>query len=205
MPQGRMTDEEFDAALIGAGFAAIARHGWPRVSIASAAREAGLDLARARARVPNPAALLLRFGTLADKAALTGTPSVGGSEQERLFDLLMRRIDVLQAHRAGVLALLRALPMDPATALLLAAATLDSMRWLLEAAGTPGSGLDGKGLLAVWLWTLRAWCADESADLSSTMATLDAALARAAQLARSLPGAPVASEPLTDVTDPAAG
>jgi hypothetical protein len=46
MPQGRMTDEEFDAALIGAGFAAIARHGWPRVSIASAAREAGLDLAR---------------------------------------------------------------------------------------------------------------------------------------------------------------
>ena len=69
----------------------------------------------------------------------------------------MRRIDTLQAHRAGVLALLRALPADPPTALLLALATRRSMRWMLEAAGIPTRGIRGelrvKGLLAVWLWT----------------------------------------------------
>ena len=73
----------------------------------------------------------------------------------------MRRIDALQAHRAGVLALLRALPAEPPTALLLACATRRSMRWMLEAAGIPTRGVRGelrvKGLLAVWLWTIRAW------------------------------------------------
>ena len=73
----------------------------------------------------------------------------------------MRRIDALQAHRAGVLALLRRLPADPPTALLLALATRRSMRWMLEAAGVPTRGVRGelrvKGLVAVWLWTVRAW------------------------------------------------
>ena len=73
----------------------------------------------------------------------------------------MRRIDALQVHRAGVLALLRALPADPPTALLLALATRRSMRWMLEAAGIPTRGIHGelrvKGLVAVWLWTIRAW------------------------------------------------
>ena len=107
--------------------------------------------------------------------------------RDRLFDLLMRRIDALQAHRAGVLALLRALPADPPTALLLALATRRSMRWMLEAAGIPTRGIHGelrvKGLVAVWLWTVRAWRADDNEDLAATMAALDAALRRAEQAA----------------------
>ena len=107
--------------------------------------------------------------------------------RDRLFDLLMRRIDALQAHRAGVLALLRALPADPPTALLLALATRRSMRWMLEAAGIPTRGIHGelrvKGLVAVWLWTIRAWRADDNEDLAATMAALDAALRRAEQAA----------------------
>ena len=61
------------------------------------------------------------------------------------------------------------------------------MRWMLEAAGIPTRGIRGelrvKGLVAVWLWTLRAWRADDSEDLSATMAALDAALRRAEQAA----------------------
>ena len=178
--------DEFDRALIAAGFAEIAVVGWSRFSIAAAARAAGLPLARAQARFPCRATLLMRFGRLADTAALAGAPA-DGPVRDRLFDMLMRRIDVMQAHRAGVLALLRALPSDPATSLLLGVASVGSMGWLLEAAGVGSSGPFGqlrrKGLLAVWLWTMRAWQRDESADLSATMAALDQALVRAGQAA----------------------
>jgi ubiquinone biosynthesis protein COQ9 len=181
-----MDDAEFDRALIAAAFQIAAEQGWRSVSVGAAARAARLPLARARERSPRRAAILVRFGRLADQAALAETPS-DGPVRDRLFDLLMRRIDALQAHRAGVLALLRALPGEPPTALLLALATRCSMRWMLEAAGIPTRGIHGelrvKGLLAVWLWTIRAWRTDHSEDLSATMAALDAALRRAEQAA----------------------
>jgi AcrR family transcriptional regulator len=188
-----MDDDTFDRALIAAAFAQAAELGWRHVSVAGAARAAGLPLPRARARFPSRAALLLRFGRIADQAALAEV-SGEGSVRDRLFDLMMRRIDVLQAHRAGVLALLRALPCEPPTAVLLACATRRSLRWLAQAAGVELSGLRGaltlRGLVAVWLWALRAWERDASADLSATMAALDTALGRAEQAARWLHGHP---------------
>lgn len=177
-----MDDNEFDRALIAAAFGQIAGRGWRRLDLAAAAREAGLDLARTRARFPGRSALLARFSRLADEAALASAPAEG-PVRDRLFDMLMRRIDALQAYRAGVIALLRALPTDPPAALLLGAASLRGMAWMLRAAGAgaapPLGPLRAKALLAVWLWTLRAWQRDASEDLSATMAALDHALARA--------------------------
>ena len=186
-----MDDAAFDRALIAAAFQIAADQGWRAVSVAASARTADLPLAKARERFPVRAAILMRFGRLADTAALAETPS-DGSARDRLFDLLMRRIDALQAHRAGVLALLRALPGDPPTALLLSLATRRTMRWMLDATGIPSRGLAGelrvKGLVAVWLWTIRAWQSDETEDLSATMAALDTALRRAGQAAGWLGG-----------------
>lgn len=195
-----MDDTEFDRALIVATFDDIAAHGWRRVSVARAARAAGLPLDRARLRFPGRGRVLLRFGRLADAAALAGPPAEGNI-RDTLFDMLMRRIDVMQAHRAGMVALLRALPADPATALLLASASLSSMGWLLEAAGVSAAGPLGqlrcKGLLAVWLWTLRAWERDDSPDLAATMAALDTALARAGRAAAWLNGRRADPDPAT--------
>jgi hypothetical protein len=177
-----MDNAEFDAALVASAFSLAAERGWSGVSVAQAARDADLPLDRARRRFPGRCAVLLRFGSLADQAALAGVVSEG-SHRDRLFDILMRRIDFLQRHRAGVLALMRALPADPATALALAAASLCSMGWMLEGAGIAAHGLRGrlrrKALLVVWLWTLHAWRRDESEDLSVAMAALDQALSRA--------------------------
>ena len=197
-----MDDAEFDRALIAAAFQLAAEKGWRAAGPAAAARAAGLPMARARARFSSRALLLLRFGRMADDAALSEAPTEG-SVRDRLLFLLMRRIDVLQAHRAGVLALLRTLPSDPPTTLLLALATRRSMRWILEAAGVPATGLSGelrvKGLLAVWLWAVRAWRADESEGLDATTAALDAALGRAEQAAgwfgRRTPPPPPEPEP----------
>ena len=177
-----MDETTFDAELIAAAFRLAAERGWPAVSIAAAARAAALPLDMARARFPVKPMVLLRFGRMADQAALADCPAEG-PVRDRLFDLLMRRFDALQAHRAGVLALLRTLPADPPTALLLALATRRSMRWMLDAVDVGTRGLRGelrvRGLAAVWLWTVRAWQRDETVDLSTTMAALDTALRRA--------------------------
>ena len=198
-----MEDTHLDEALVAAVFDQAALRGWADVSIADAARDAGLPLDRVRARFPDRGAVLLRFGVLADQTAL----SAGSSEpnaRERLFDMVMLRFDALQKHRAGVQALLAALPTDPATALLLYVATLRSMKWLLDGAAIPATGITGAlrvhGLLALWLYALRAWEKDESADLSATMAAVDRGLDRAIQAEGMLPGArPIPDAPMGDI------
>jgi ubiquinone biosynthesis protein COQ9 len=186
-----MSDTDFDTALVTAAFRLAGDQGWRDVNVVAAAREGGLPLVEARERFPSRAAILFRFGRLADQAALIDA-STDGTVRDRLFDLLMRRFDVMQTHRNGVKALLRFLPTHPPTALLLACATKRSMRWMLQAAGVPATGARGeaqvRGLLAVWLWGIRAWERDESDDLSGTMAAVDTALQRAEQVASWLHG-----------------
>jgi ubiquinone biosynthesis protein COQ9 len=196
----KMTNDEFDAALVGAAFELGAEGGWRKVTAAAAARHAGLDLARARARFPGPGAVLRRFGALADAHALTGANAGAshsgaspadalpeGSVKDRLFDIILRRFDFLQMHRAGVAALVRYLPLDPVLNAWLARETLKSMGWMLEGAGVSSRGVRGelakRGLAVVWAWGLRAWLRDETEDLSTTMAAVDVALTRADQIA----------------------
>jgi hypothetical protein len=205
-----MTDAEFDAALVKAAFIQGAEDGWPRVTAASAALKAGLDLATARARFPRRGTILKKFGELADVHALTGAASEGETH-DRLFDIVLRRFDFLQMHRAGVIALLKVVPLDPALGLWLIKANLASMGWMLEAAGVPAKGLRGelrkKGLGAVWAWGMRTWLRDETEDLSATMAAVDVALKRAAQVAGrfSIPnfaGDPAAAMPAAEPDAP---
>ncbi len=203
-----MDNKEFDEALVTAAFAHAGLTGWAGLSIVEAARNAALPLDRARVRFPGPGAVLLRFGLMADSAALA-EPANEPVARDRLFDLLMRRFDVLQQHRAGMLALLAYLPRDPVLSLALAGATLRSMAWMLETAGISAAGLRGtlraQGLVAVWLYTLRAWRDDESADLASTMAALDKALDQAERYSSMLRGgSPAAAgddDPLEGVVD----
>lgn len=208
---------QFDIDLVSAAFDLAGQEGWRRLSVAAAARRGGLELAEARQHFNGIPAILTRFGRLADAHALTGAMA-DGRARDRLFDILMRRVDFLQLHRAGVLALMRAAPLDPVLSLCLARANLTSMGWMLEGAGISAQGVRGairkRGLLAVWVWTIRSWAGDESEDLSQTMAVLDNALMRADQVATQFsrggsddptnveigPDAPFASEP--EIIDP---
>ncbi len=196
-------DRDFDEALLGSAFSEIAARGWTQFRLADAARAASLPLARTRRRFPAREVVLIRLGQFADEAALADTEQAelaGGppaSPRERVFDMMMRRVDVFQQHRPGLLAVLDALPTDPATALLLAGATRASLRWLAEAAGLRLGGIDGAlrlgGLYAVWLAAVQAWRRDESVDLAGTMAALDRALDRVARFDKGLAAAPSAS------------
>ena len=186
--------------MVTAAFNQAALTGWSGLSIVEAARNAGLPLDQARLRFPGPGAVLLRFGLMADAAALA-EPANEPLARDRLFD-------VLQQHRAGMMALLAYLPRDPALSLTLAGATTRSMAWMLEAAGISAAGVRGtlraQGMVAVWLYTLRAWRDDESADLASTMAALDKALDQAERFSSMLPGGvtpPPDDDPVEGVVD----
>lgn len=180
-----MTDidrEEFDLALLEAGFALAAEKGWNRFSLVEAGHRAGLPVDEVRGRFPFRHSLLLRLGRLADESAFRDD-GLGGSVRERVFDLFMRRFDVFQQYREGIRAVLQALPTDPGLAVILGAATLDTMRWMADLGGVERNGLSGamrlNALVGVWGFALRAWEKDESPDLSQTMAALDQALDKA--------------------------
>jgi AcrR family transcriptional regulator len=182
--------ETNDDAIIAALWRVIAAHGWPGLTMSRLAAASGVPLARLRDRFPSRLDALVLHGRLMDKAVLDGTiPGQGGLARDRLFDVLMRRLDAMQPHRAGLLRFLSDLRRDPGLAALIAPHLAVSMRWMLDAAEIDGRGVQRRvlalGLAGVWLAAVRAWAEDDSEDLGHTMAALDRALDRAEQVGRS--------------------
>lgn len=186
-----MNADPSDEALIAALWRVIATHGWPGLSMRRLATEAGTDTATLRERFPTRLDMLLLHGRVMDQAVLAGTiPGQGGSARDRIFDVLMRRLDAMQPHREGILRLFEDMRRDPALALALAPHIGIAMRWMLEAAEVEAKSCEARllalGLAGVWLATIRAWARDDSPDMGATMAALDSALDRAERIARPL-------------------
>jgi AcrR family transcriptional regulator len=167
------------AALRAALLRMVAAGGWRDLSYADIAKDAGLSLAAAYQAYPSKAAILTGIGRDIDArlfASLEEDP-LDGSAKDRLFDLLMRRFDALNEHRAAYAALAWELPRTPLEAGCLLFQLRRSLANMLEAAGLSASGLRGafriEGLGALYAAALRVWLKDESADLSKTMAELD--------------------------------
>jgi AcrR family transcriptional regulator len=161
------------------------------MSMRRLAAEAGLETAGLRDRFPTRLDLLLLHGRVMDQAVLAGTiPGQGGSARDRIFDVLMRRLDAMQPHREGILRLFEDMRRDPLLALALAPHIGIAMRWMLDAAEIEAKSCEARllalGLTGVWLATIRAWARDDSPDMGTTMAALDAALDRAERIARPL-------------------
>ena len=180
-----------DETLIAALWRVIAAHGWPGLSMRRLAAEAGVEVATLRERFPTRLDVLLLHGRMMDQAVLAGTiPGQGGSARDRIFDVLMRRLDAMQPHREGILRLFEDMRRDPALALALAPHIGIAMRWMLEAAEVEAKSCEARllalGLAGVWLATIRAWVGDDSPDMGATMAALDSALDRAERIARPL-------------------
>jgi AcrR family transcriptional regulator len=178
-----------DDALVGAMWRVVEAHGWQGLSMGRLAAASGVSMGELRQRFPSRLDLLRLHMAAVDRAVLEGTVAgQGGSARDRAFDVLMRRVDALAPHRAGVLRLMDEVSRDPALGLAMTPALLNSMGWMLEAAEIDRAGalgqLRAQGLLGVWLATLRAWRRDASADLGATMAALDRAIDQAERVAR---------------------
>lgn len=168
--------------------------GWNQVALRQVARRAGVPLAELYRHCPSKWRLLRAHARRVDAlvAADQDPEDLQEPARDRLFEVLMRRFDVLQPHRAGIRSILECTLRDPAQAMGGAAQLRRSMRRMLEAAQLPTGGLQGElrldGLCGLYLWALRTWVDDDTADLSRTMATLDGALRRIERPAAVLSG-----------------
>jgi hypothetical protein len=110
----------------------------------------------------------------------------GQSVRDRLFDLIMKRFEAMEPHRAAVLAMEHGQDRDPT---LLAAAHqrhVRCARWVLALAGLEADGMTGQaraqGLGVIIGQARAAWRGDDAGDFAKTMASLDKNLRRAEEM-----------------------
>jgi len=175
-----------EAKIVDAALRLAALQGWADTSLADIAAEAKVPLAELRHRFAGKSAILRAFLRRVDEQVLAGSDPALADEpvKDRLFDVLMRRLDALEPHRDALAAIGRELQREPpALACFLAGPFQRSMRWMLEAAQVPPWGalqpLQVKGLGVLYLSVYRVWLGDEGTDKAKTMAALDKALSRA--------------------------
>ena len=127
-----------------------------------------------------------------DRAVLAGSDADMAEEppRERLFDVLMRRIEVLAPHKAAVRSLARSASFNPGLAFALNGLAVRSQQWMLTAADISASGPTGmmraQGLALMFASVLRTWLNDDDPGLARTMAALDRALAQGQRWSRFL-------------------
>jgi AcrR family transcriptional regulator len=176
-------DSERDR-IIEAFMALLAEKPIEQIGFAEIAAGAGVSLAELRNAFGSTTAILAAHMKEIDRAVLAGGDADMGEEppRERLFDVLMRRIEALAPHKAAVRSLIRSASVNPGLALALNGLAVRSQQWMLAAADITASGPKGmvraQGLALLFTSVLRTWVNDDDPGLARTMAALDRALAR---------------------------
>lgn len=158
------------------------------ITMTDIALKAGLTLADFRDSFPSKGAVLAGFAKMIDHKVLAGTSDdlLGEPARDRLFDVLMRRLDAMAPYREGLREVSRWVATDPASALALNSVALNSMRFMLEAANIDSEGAVGavklQGLVLAWRRIVSVWLDDDSEGLDKTMAALDRELERGGRL-----------------------
>lgn len=165
--------------------ALLAETPYRSIDLATVAAHAGVPLGVLRTVCADTDDLLAAFFRDTDRrvladAAPSDEPAAEGP-RERLFEVLMCRLTVLEPHRAAVGGLVRSARRDPLLALRLLHLSGQSQRWMLASAGQPCAGLSGalraKALALVFAVTLEVWLRDEDPARRRTMDVLAARLA----------------------------
>ena len=183
----RPTGSERDR-IVAAFMALLAEKSFEAIGLAEIAARADVSLGALRAEFPSTLAIYAAHVKTIDRAVLDGGDGDMADEppRERLFDVLMRRIETLAPHKEAVRSLLRSASCDPPLALALNGMAVRSMQWMLTAADIHASGprglLRAQGLALLWARVLRTFVNDDDEGHARTMAELDRALGRGARL-----------------------
>ncbi len=159
-----------------------------RIGLAEIAERAGVTLAELRGEFGTPLAVLGAHVKQLDRQVLSDVDPEMAEEspRDRLFDVLMRRLELLADHREAVRSLLRSARRDPPLALALNAMAVRSQQWMLTAAGIGASGPKGmvrsQGLALLFANVMRTWVDDDD-DNTQTLAALDRELSTGQRLA----------------------
>ena len=175
--------------LLTSAFALLAERGWAGLSLVALAERAGLPLVEVHRQLPDRRSILRALSERVDEAMLEVDRAEleGLPPRDKLFELIMRRLEAMAPHRQGLARLARDARCDPCILLPIGCRLDRSLRWMQELAGLRAHGLRARlqrrALLAIYLQTMRTWFADDNADLAKTMAELDTLLRRVERLA----------------------
>ena len=170
--------------LLAAAFALIGDEGWRGFSFAALARRTGVSRVDIYRQFRSRDALLRALNRRGDEAMLAVDEAelAGLPPRDRVFELLMRRLEALVPYRAGLARLARDARADPCVILLTACRLERSLMWLQDVAGLRRHGLRAslarRALGMAYARTVQVWFEDEGADFGRTMAELDKQLRR---------------------------
>jgi AcrR family transcriptional regulator len=180
----RAASKEPKASIIEALMELAGERNWEDITISDVAARANVSLSTFRECFPSKGAILAGFSRNIDKIVLDGTSDdlIGEPAKDRLFDVLMRRLDALAPYKLGLEGIYEWTRRDPMAAAALNGVAINSMRFMLEAAGIDSEGPVGalklQGLALAWWRILKVWFHDDDPGLASTMSALDRELSR---------------------------
>ncbi|MDP4021439.1 TetR/AcrR family transcriptional regulator [Methylobacterium sp. NEAU 140] len=152
---------------------------WNDIEIGDVAREAGLTLAELRDLFPSKGAILGGLARIIDRKVLEGDSTDLADEptRERLFDVLMRRLDAMTPYKPALRRISYAMRGDPLSMVALNGVMLNSHRYMLAAAGIDTEGPLGQvklqGVVIAFARVTQVWLDDDDPSLARTMARLD--------------------------------
>ncbi len=153
---------------------------WSDVTLADIAQAADVSLIDLRRDFGSKADILAAFVRAVDDEVLGSAPprSTEQPARDALFEVVMRRFDVLAPYKPALKSITETWPTDPVLLRALAA----SQAWMLRAAGIGPEGLEGQlrtaGLGTIYASVFRTWLEDDDPGLARTMAALDRRLRR---------------------------
>ncbi len=177
--------------LLALAFEVITETGWRGFSFTLLAERAEISLSEVRQTFRGRAGLLDALNERLDQAMLGVVPEdlEGLPPRDRVFELIMSRLEAMAPLRAGLCRLMKDARFDPELVAMTACRIDRSLAWLQEAAISPGGNsgsllvqirrrIQRRVLGAVYLQVLNVWSTDDSTDLAKTMAALDKQLRR---------------------------
>jgi len=163
----------------------LAERSFEDIGLAEVAGRAGIKLSQLRSEFGSTLAILAANIKEIDRIVLADGDGDMSEEpaRERLFDVLMRRLEALAPYKEAVRSLMRSARRHPGLCFALNAMAIRSQKWMLEAAGINASGprgaLRAQGAALMFARVLSVWVDDEEPGLDRTMAALDRGLASA--------------------------
>lgn len=171
-------------AVVEATMRLAADRPWNDIELADIAREAGVSLADLRDLFPSKGAILGGFSRMIDRKVLEGSGDdlAGEPARERVFDVVMRRLDAMTPYKRALRRIAYSLRFDPLAMAALNQAGLNSQRYMLASAGIATEGplglLKVQGAVIVLANTMESWFEDDDPVQARTMARLDRELRR---------------------------
>jgi AcrR family transcriptional regulator len=165
--------------IIDALMALAADMPFEQITLTHIAERAHLSLAELRTHFPSKGAILGGFTRRIDLIILNDTQDDLSQEsaKDRLFDVLMRRLDAMTPYRHALKNIMQWIKNDPLTAAPLNGQIINSMRFMLEAAQLHAEGPMGPVILQAmsikWAEVMDIWLHDQDEGLGPTMAALD--------------------------------